>query len=59
MVHKRTDGKWQISAAMNDELGKAVKEAIDNDLEMNDGRLVREALRHELQKYEQENYKDD
>jgi Arc/MetJ-type ribon-helix-helix transcriptional regulator len=52
MVRERPDGRFELTAIMPEQLANQVKETVENDPEMNDSRLVREALRRELQRRE-------
>jgi predicted DNA-binding protein len=51
--------KKQMSLKMPKELGEKIEQVVSEDEEMTEARFVREAIRRELQRYEQEGYQDD
>jgi len=50
--------KLQMSLKMPPEMGHKIEEIVEQDEEMSEARFAREAMRRELQRYEQEGYDD-
>ena len=48
MVHKRDDGSWVISGAIPEDMAQKAKEKLDENPELSDGGLIREAFREYL-----------
>jgi len=56
MIDRRN--QKQMTVTMPEEMGEQVEEIVENNEEMSEARFAREAMRRELQRYEQEGYDD-
>jgi len=56
MIDRRN--QKQMTVTMPTQLGEQVEEIVENNEEMTEARFAREAMRRELQRYEQEGYDD-
>jgi len=54
MVQKRKNGRQFVTAELTGNLPSQVEAVVENNPELSESRLVREALRRELQQYEVE-----
>lgn len=57
MIDRRN--QKQMTVTMPEEMGEQVEEIVENNEEMSEARFAREAMRRELQRYEQEGYGDE
>jgi len=57
MIDRRN--QKQMTVTMPEEMGEQVEEIVENKEEMSEARFAREAMRRELQRYEQEGYGDE
>jgi len=59
-VHTREDGTTMLTLAIpSEDLARDIERIVEQNPELTESRLTREALRRELQRYEQEEYNDD
>jgi len=57
MIDRRN--QKQMTVTMSHDLAEKVIEIVEQDEEMSEARFAREAMRRELQRYEQEGYGDE